>query len=191
MVMNVQTNSKTHALQNTDVGSTLQSLTEVTHLIVRGVYVASTKYRAEADEDTLPYIRVGDMQDGTISQRNLVYVTKSDIKPPAKLNTLVHPKDLLISLTGTIGKISVIPPEISEALVNSGIGIIKPKLTLVEPTYLSLVLQSSFIRKQLERLTRGPIIQKVPISDLRQLKIPVPTLQDQRKLASYRGKQRA
>jgi hypothetical protein len=33
-------------------------------------------------------------------------------------------------------------------------------------------------------LTRGPIIQKVPISDLRRLKIPVPTLQDQRKLAS-------
>jgi type I restriction enzyme S subunit len=124
------------------------------------------------------------MQGGTISRHDLVYVVKREIKPPTKLQTRVQPTDLLLSITGTIGKVSIVPPEISEALVNSGIGIIRPKIAIVEPTYLSLVLQSSFVRKQLERLTRGPIIQKVPISDLRRLKIPVPTLQDQRKLAS-------
>jgi type I restriction enzyme S subunit len=182
--MNVQTNSKTHALNNIDEGRTLRRLTEVTHLIERGVYIASHQYRTEAAEDTIPYVRVGDIQDGTISQHNLVYVTKSEITSKAQLKTLVHPNDLYISLTGTIGKIAIVPPEISEALVTSGIGIIRPKLAIVESTYLFLVLQSSFVRKQLELLTRGPIIQKIPISDLRQLKIPVPTLQDQQILAS-------
>ncbi len=165
-----------------DAGSTLQRLKEVAHLIERGVYVASNKYHAQAAEDAIPYIRVGDMQGGTINQHDLVYVIKRKIQPQTKLQTLVQPNDLLLSITGTIGKVSIVPREISEALVNSGIGIIRPKPSIVEPVYLSLVLQSTLVRKQLERLTRGPIIQKVPISDLKRLKIPVPTLQDQQRI---------
>jgi hypothetical protein len=77
MVMNVQTNSNTHALNNIDEESELQSLTEVTHLIERGVYIPSTKYRTESSEDTIPYVRVGDMQGGTKSRHDLAYVVAS------------------------------------------------------------------------------------------------------------------
>ena len=77
--------ARTHTEYVTDAGSTLQSLerARAVHLIDRGVYVASNKYRDQAADDTIPYIRVGDMQDGTISQRNLVSEnTRSTVTRP-------------------------------------------------------------------------------------------------------------
>lgn len=95
----------------------------------------------------------------------------------------VQPKDLLISLVGTIGKVLVLPPNCEE-------GIINPRLLKfsfhesVNPYFIKIYLESDIAKEFLSVNSRGGTMDVLNLGILKQLPIPLPSLQEQQEIIS-------
>jgi type I restriction enzyme S subunit len=102
---------------------------------------------------------------------------------------LVRKGDFLISrgngslhLVGRGGLVEVDPDRVAypDTLIRA-----RPILELLDTTYLSLVWNSPMVRRQIERVARTTAgIYKVNQSDLGSILVPVPAIEDQRRIAA-------
>jgi type I restriction enzyme M protein len=160
------------------LGGSVSNLEDISTL-TRGFYVSSQNYVIGGAKDSLPYIRIGDMQGETVSKLNLKHVRVPEKR--IRHDALANPGDILLSTDGTIGRVAIVPDSM-EGLASSGMIIVRPDSETIDREYLYTVLASDIIKKQLERFKTGTIIQHVSIKDIRRLKIPVPPLAEQKRI---------
>lgn len=90
-------------------------------------------------------------------------------------------QSLVFSRKGTIGKVRMVPPVASFALLDSLV-VINAKAG-VDPRYLLLALQMPVVQDQVVRLTRGVALKQVSVGVVRSLEIPLPTEIEQTEIA--------
>ena len=96
----------------------------------------------------------------------------------------VNPNDLIMSCSGTMGKVAVIPQNAPKGIINQALLKITPDPNLLSK-YLKYIMESSFFSNQLMSNTRGGAIKNVAsVSELKQLKIPLPSLEQQNHIIS-------
>lgn len=89
--------------------------------------------------------------------------------------------DLIMSCSGTFGKIQIIPRDHRKGIINQALLRLEP--LLVSPFYLKLILESSIFQYQLRSNILGVAIQNVAsVSVLKQLKISLPSQEEQRRI---------
>lgn len=91
--------------------------------------------------------------------------------------------DVLISLVGTYGKISIVPKNFEEGIINPRLMKISPNPNLIRSDFLKRVLQSSGVRVQLENQSRGGTMDIVNVGIVKKIKIPVPPIKLQTQFA--------
>ncbi len=93
----------------------------------------------------------------------------------------VKPRDLLISCSGTIGRIAEIPEEnFKEGIINQALLKITLDNSKVLNKYFLYLFQSQYIQKHLTKISRGVAIKNVPsVKELKTIKFPIPTIQEQ------------
>lgn len=89
-------------------------------------------------------------------------------------------RSIAFSRKGTIGKTRFVPPKIRFALLDS-VCVINPT-ELIEEKYINYVIQSSYVQAQIEQQTRGVALKQVSLTVVRGLKIPIPPLDEQKKI---------
>lgn len=156
----------------------LRNLDCISH-IASGASVGSADFVNPSSVDAVPFIRIGDLQEGTIVHSDLKYL-KREIA--YTLKATVEPGAVLFSTKGTIGKVAVVPKSITLGIAASQIAIIRPNQEIITPEYLSISLSSAFSKKQFEPLIKGVVLRSLPISDLQKLEIHVPRLSEQKKV---------
>jgi type I restriction enzyme, S subunit len=89
--------------------------------------------------------------------------------------------DILVSLVGTYGKISVVPKIFEPGIINPRLMKISPDKNLVRPDFLKKLLQNSGAEIQMKNQSRGGTMDIVNVGIVRKIKIPIPpiTLQNQ------------
>lgn len=99
-------------------------------------------------------------------------------------NFSVKPGDLLISCSGTIGKIAEIPKEnFKEGIINQALLKITLDNSKVLNKYFLFLFQSQYIQKHLIKISRGVAIKNVPsVKELKTIKFPIPTIQEQQQI---------
>ena len=90
--------------------------------------------------------------------------------------------DVLFSGTGTIGETAVIEKEPSNWNIKEGVYAIKPNQTMIQPMYLRYILMTDFIKKEYMKKAAGGTVQSVPMGELKKIRIPVPSLQEQNRI---------
>jgi hypothetical protein len=146
--------------------------------VSRGILARSDNYLYRIDaQDAIPYVRIGDMQNGTIAKSDLKYLQGTKTMDFAEASA--KPGDVLFSIRGTIGKVALVPETARRVIAASQIAIIRVNKSIVSPEYLSIVLSSSITKEQVEPLTTGSIIRYLSVNDLRRIRIPVPPLSEQ------------
>jgi len=90
--------------------------------------------------------------------------------------------DVLFSKDGTIGKTFVFRQSQKVVLLSS-IAIIRLQQDKLNPNYCTQYLQSSLFYKQLEDAKSGSAIKRVVLKDIKQLRLPIPPLPEQQKIA--------
>ena len=86
----------------------------------------------------------------------------------------VHPGEMIVSCSGTIGKTFVIPENAPEGVINQA---------LLKLTPTSRINVDNTISKILNSVARGGAIKNVPsVEELKAIKIPIPTLEVQQRL---------
>lgn len=122
-------------------------------------------------EGGIPVVKVRDYPNGKINLDNLL-LTTAEIEAPYKRSRL-KPGDILISIRGTIGRVTEVPPELDGANITQDTARLSIKSD-VDPAYIRMILESSYVQRQIEARITGLAVQGINIGELRKIKIPVP-----------------
>ena len=108
---------------------------------------------------------------------NVSYISKQD-HDDFKKRTNPEKGDILITKDGTIGVVRVIETDVEFSIFVS-LALIKPK-AIIDSNFLKFLLTSPQIQKLL--IPQGAAIKHIYLTDLRNLRIPVPSLELQKKI---------
>jgi len=127
--------------------------------------------------DGVPYVRINEMTDGGFV--NPDGLRRADPARAAKFNraTLMS-GDILVSKDGTIGRVSVVPPELEGGNITQHLVRVSPH-HLMDRWYLVSAIRSQYAQKWLLSELKGVALQGVNVRDFRRLPIPVPPVAEQ------------
>lgn len=137
------------------------------------------------------YLRAQDLRDGTIISEKPIYVTREYFNTIPRSH--IKPNYLLFSVMASIGSVAVVPEWLEECTANRAVGILIPRNSIVNPHYLAAFFSTSVGTSLFESLKKGGIQQRINLSDLGGLPIPLPPIDIQNSIASilaegYRNK---
>lgn len=137
------------------------------------------------DEDNSGYyfISAKDINEGKINYNNARQITKVDYEDVHK-RTKLEIDDILITNSGTIGKMAIITEKdkINATTFQKSVAIVKPIKDLVLPRFLYYNLIYDI--KYLINLAGGSVQKNLLLKDLRNLKVNIPSLEKQEKIAN-------
>jgi type I restriction enzyme M protein len=103
-----------------------------------------------------------------------------DIKFEEMKGFEVKPNDLLISCSGTMGKIAIVPQNARKGIINQALLKLTPKIEMVNSIYLKKILETDEIQEKYFRNQEGAAIQNVAsVKVLKDIEIPLPSLEIQ------------
>lgn len=95
----------------------------------------------------------------------------------------VKPNDLLISCSGTMGKIAIVPSSARKGIINQALLKLTPNIEKVNSVYLKKVLETDEIQEKYFRNQEGAAIQNVAsVKVLKDIEIPLPPLDIQEQI---------
>jgi hypothetical protein len=90
-------------------------------------------------------------------------------------------KDILIHGVGTYrGQAALVEPGLENCFVSRNIIVLRDISTVVLPSYLVIALNSTFVQRQLEDRATGSVFSQFSVEKLKDLQIPVPSLEKQK-----------
>ena len=92
--------------------------------------------------------------------------------------------DILFSGTGTIGETAVIEETPENWNIKEGVYSIKPDPAFLNSKYLRYLLMTQAIRETYMKKAAGGTVKSVPMKEMRQLQIPLPSLTKQAELVA-------
>ena len=89
----------------------------------------------------------------------------------------VRENDLLVTCSGTVGRIAQVPVDAAPGVINQALLRIRADSKHVRPTFLHMALQSDHIQRVLTGFTRGTGLKNFPpMPEVKALEIPTPSL---------------
>lgn len=139
-----------------------------------------------AEETNIHYLNLANISDGRIDE-SLPCLKELD----SRLDKYcLETGDLLVSKNGAPYRVAVAEvPEGQQILANGNLYIIKLDTKRVDPYYVAAFLNSSNGKEILNRASKGSVIPNLPLSELREIKVPLEDADKQARIASaYRAK---
>lgn len=90
--------------------------------------------------------------------------------------------DLILSLRGDIGASAIVPLALEGANISRGVARVRPK-GLHDPHFIHYALQAPQVKRSISAASRGSTLREISIGSLRDVRVPVPPLPEQRKIA--------
>ncbi len=147
--------------------------------VIGGYAFKSTNFK----EKGIPVLRIGNINSGEFKNSSMVFWERDD-----KLHKyLMHPGDLVMSLTGTVGKsdygnICILDNSYKEYYLNQRNAQLKLKEN-VDKYYLSSILRFDIVKSKLTDVSRGVRQANISNKDIENLQIPLPPLPLQQQFA--------
>ena len=106
-----------------------------------------------------------------------------------KLKTCeVRAGDILISLVGTFGKVLVVPDEFEPGIINPRLVRLSLDPKTVDPYFFSRYFQSPLVKLQMDIHSHGGTMNILNAKNIAALNIPLPPLEEQRRIAAILDK---
>lgn len=127
----------------------------------------------------VPYIKSTDVR-GNIDPSSLSR-TSREIADRYR-RSVVRPGDIVFSLRGNIGELSIVPPGLPEANLTQGTARISVNGRALNE-YVAFALREPSLQRKISRLGKGSTFQEISLEALRKIEIALPPLPEQRKIA--------
>ncbi len=128
-------------------------------------------------------LRPVDIVDGKIITKDIKYINRSIGDGYKK--TELKGNELLITVRGTTGITALTDSRFNGMNVTRGIAVIRYNRNKINPVYLNSFLNSDESQRYIQEHTRGATLKQINLSDLRVLKIKVPSSKQQNKFAEF------
>ena len=96
--------------------------------------------------------------------------------------------DVLFSGTGTIGETAMVTETPKNWSIKEGVYNIKPDPTIINSKFLMYLFDSTSIREKYMKKAAGGTVQSVPMAAMKKLQIPVPPIEEQKRIAEILDK---
>lgn len=152
------------------------------HLDIIGGYAFKSEGFTEIG---IPVLRIGNINSGHFLPVNMVYWQEDQSLQRYKM----YPGDLVMSLTGTVGKddygnVCILGNDYAEYYLNQRNAKLSIKQTL-NKYYLAEMLKFSEIKKRLTGISRGIRQANISNKDILSLLVPIPPIGIQKQFAAY------
>ena len=131
----------------------------------------------------VPFLTVKDMNPTGLDLAGCSRISSEDYDAAAAANCAPLRGDVLFSKDGTVGKVHVVSDEPNFAVLSS-IAILRPNLKKVDANYLGQMLKTPKVLEQATDRKTGSAIRRIILSDLKQVRIPLPAIEEQRRIAA-------
>lgn len=138
--------------------------------------------RVQSFDGTRRYLSTGDLQEATTSFVEVTYADK-----PSRADISVRPGDVLFARMKGTKKVLEIDHSLADIIVSTGFAVIRPT-EHCSGKYLSIFLKSDDFEKQKEKYCSGAIQPAITNAGIKNLAIPFPPLDDQKRIARLLGK---
>ncbi|MFZ3585202.1 restriction endonuclease subunit S [Loktanella sp. DJP18] len=155
----------------------LQELTDPDRPITYGV----VKPGPEDRETGVIFIRGGDISNGSINETDLRTITQEVSRPYAR--TILRGGEVVMSLVGNPGEVAVVPDRLAGANLARQAGLIALRPEIYAP-YVKYYLMAPQGRGELFQRTQGAVQQVINLSDLKRVKVRLPSRLVQERIAS-------
>lgn len=91
----------------------------------------------------------------------------------------VFPGDILVTVMGTIGRVTVVPPDIDRGIINPRLVRYKANLKTIIPEFLRLSILGEVAQSYLKLMAQGSTMEGLNMQILGALNIPLPPLDEQ------------
>jgi type I restriction enzyme, S subunit len=129
-----------------------------------------------------PFLTVKDMTDKGLSFSGCSYIDATEFEKAQKADACPEAGAVLFSKDGTVGKVHVVRSERPFAVLSS-IAILRPDVSILDSNFLGFVLGNSVVLKDAVNRKTGSALQRIILSDLKDVRIPLPDLSEQREIA--------
>jgi type I restriction enzyme S subunit len=140
---------------------------------------------AEYSDNGFQVIRITNVQNGYISNGNKKYI-KFDNKSLEKF--ILNDGDILISLTGNVGRVGRIGRENLPAVLNQRVGKVVIQSKDVLPDYLFHILKSGVVESELIKKAKGIAQKNIGSLDIENIEISLPPVADQKRIVKILDK---
>lgn len=96
--------------------------------------------------------------------------------------SVVRPGDIVFSLRGNIGQLSIVPDTLPEANLTQGTARISTNGRALN-AFVAEALKSPDLQKRIDIVSKGSTFREISLEELRDLELPLPPLPEQRKIA--------
>lgn len=164
---------------------TMVTLSDVTKIVTKGT--TPTTLGMAFQDGGIPFIRVNNIQNKVLNfTDDVLYI---DGQTHEKLSrSIIKPKDVLISIAGSIGRSCVVPDNAPDLNCNQAVCIIRCNIEKILPEYLSYWLGSEIARSQISNSKVTGVIQNLSLTQVKALKIDLPPLAEQCRIVSILDK---
>ena len=135
----------------------------------------------------IPFLRAEDLVDGEVRANKAEYFIPKETHALLSRSQL-KPGDLLITIAGTLGRVAYIPKDSPPMNCNQAVAFARLDPSLADIKYLYLICQSSDLIKTLVDLKKVGTIGNLNLEQVRELKIPLPPLPEQKRIAAILDK---
>lgn len=147
--------------------------------ILNGFAFKSTEYVSSG----IRVIRITNVQKGfIIDNQPKFYPNKyySTLK-----NFILHEGDLLMSLTGNVGRVGILPKEMLPAALNQRVACLRLKSDIITKKYLYYILNSNYFEKLCIKNSTGVAQLNMSTVWLSNTTIPLPSLSEQERIVAF------
>jgi type I restriction enzyme, S subunit len=156
-------------------------LGDVSNLITKGT--TPTTFGADYVSKGIPFIRAMDVHGGAIDA-NLVEFHIDVTTHHILRRSQIIPGDLLITIAGTLGRASYCPDDSPPMNCNQAVAIIRLEPKVADSEYVCWVCQSPQLIQSLIQQKAGGAIQNLNLQQIGGFIIPLPPLEDQKRIAA-------
>ena len=130
----------------------------------------------------LRIIRISNVQKGYLEDKDPKFYPIDSIK---SFNSFIlKSEDILISLTGNVGRVAIIKDSFLPAVLNQRVACLRPNSGVLNPKYLFQILNSDFFEKNCINNAKGIAQKNMSTEWLKLYKIPLPNLQIQNEIST-------
>ena len=141
----------------------------------------------QLDEGFCLFLNAGNVTADGFKFDNTTFITKErdELLRKGKLKR----KDIVITTRGTVGNVAFYDNKVpyEHLRINSGMVIIRTDENSLYPRYTYYFLKSRSFENQVQMLRTGSAQPQLPIRDINRIKIPIPALTEQKRIANILG----
>ena len=139
-------------------------------------------FKLNPDDAHNYYVTIREIQNGTIVVSDKTDRINDDALRLCNNRSNLEVGDVLFSGTGTIGETAVISEPPTNWNIKEGIYVIKPRKEVLHPRYLMYILRTDALRSAIFKKVAGGTVKSIPMAEMRNLRVPVPSLKIQKRL---------